>query len=189
MQTLITPEKVLEEVRKATVETLRIKEDQVQLANSFVTDLGLESLDFLDINYRLEQAFGIKMARHFFLEHVEEMFGEGTAIDAKGKLTPKALKLLTIRYDTENLPDLSRGMDMDEVPALITVQSMVDAVMSMLGTLPDQCPSCSASAWKTDDGTHIICGKCGADGVFINGDELIKDWLNQVQAETKLFSA
>jgi acyl carrier protein len=189
MQSLITPEKVLEEVRKATVETLRIKEDQIQLANSFVKDLGLESLDFLDINYRLEQAFGIKMARHFFLEHVEEMFGEGTAIDPRGKLTEKALKLLTIRYDPNNLPDLSKGLDMDEVPALITVQSMVDVVMDILETLPEKCPSCGASAWKTEDGTHIICGQCGADGVFTNGDELIKEWLNKVQADTKLFTA
>jgi acyl carrier protein len=189
MQTIITPEKVLEEVRKATVETLRIKEDQIQPANSFVKDLGLESLDFLDINYRLEQAFGIKMARHFFLEHVEEMFGEGTAIDPKGKLTDKALKLLTIRYDSESLPDLSNGMDMDDVPGLITVQSMVDVVMDLLNTLPEQCPACGASAWKTDDGTHIVCGQCGADGVFTNGDDLIKNWLTKVQADTQIFTA
>ena len=33
-----------------------------------MADLGAESLDFLDLNYRLEQTFGIRMARHFVLE-------------------------------------------------------------------------------------------------------------------------
>jgi ribosomal protein S27AE len=78
---------------------------------------------------------------------------------------------------------------MDDVPGLITVQSMVDVVMDLLNTLPEQCPACGASAWKTDDGSHIVCGQCGADGVFTNGDDLIKNWLTKVQADTQIFTA
>jgi len=38
-------------------------------------DLNAESLDFLDISYNLEQTFGLKMARHFVLDYVEESWG------------------------------------------------------------------------------------------------------------------
>ena len=114
------------------------------------------------------------MARHFFLEHVEEMFGEGAAIDEDGRLTETALTLLRTRYGEENLPDLSDGLDMDQVPALITVRSMADAVLSILATLPEKCPACNAAQWKTDDGTHIVCGACGEAAAFTNGDDLIR---------------
>jgi len=73
---------------------LRVDESTIKPESSLINDLGAESLDFLDINYRLEQAFGMKMARHFVLEHIEEMFGEGTAIDEDGRLTDKAIELL-----------------------------------------------------------------------------------------------
>lgn len=129
------------------------------------------------------------MARHFFLEHVEEMFGEGAAIDEDGRLTKNALTLLRTRYGEENLPDLSNGLDMDQVPPLITIRSMADAVLSIMATLPERCPACNAAQWKTDDGTHIVCGACGEAAPFTNGDDLIKSWLRQVQDQTGLFTS
>ena len=188
MQNLIKAERVQEELKKAIAETLRTDPSGIEAASSLVRDLNVESLDFLDIDYRMEQAFGIKMARHFILEHVEELFGEGTAIDPDGRLTDKAIELLKLRYEGKEMPDLSGGLDTDEVPALITVQSMTDAIMAILDTLPDKCPACGASAWKTDDGTHIVCGACGAPGVFTGGDDLIRQWLEAVQQEKKLFA-
>jgi acyl carrier protein len=188
MPNLIRQERVYEELTKALVETLRAKPENVKPESSLVKDLGAESLDFLDIDYRVEQAFGIKMARHFFIEHVEEMFGEGAAIDPDGRLTEPALTLLKSRYGEENLPDLSAGLEMDQLSGLITVRSMADAVTSILATLPEAC-ACGASAWKADDGAHVTCGACGAAAAYTNGDDLIQQWLTRVQAETGLFKA
>jgi acyl carrier protein len=186
-QDLISEGTVLEEVKKATAETLNIDKASIAPESSLIGDLGAESLDFLDINYRLEQAFGIKMARHFVLEHVEEMFGEGSAIDENSQLTEKAVDLLKIRLG-ENLPaDLHAGMDMDAVPSLITVQSIAKGVMDILDSLPEKCTSCGAAAWKTDGSTRIVCGSCGEAAAFTNGDDLIKAWLTKVQDEKKIF--
>lgn len=184
-QNVITKEKVFEELKKAIVETLRVDENAIKPESSLINDLGAESLDFLDINYRMEQAFGIKMARHFVLEHIEEMFGEGSALDENGQLTEKAIELLKIRYG-DNMPDLKPGMDMDEIPAMVTVQSMADGVMDILNTLPDKCP-CGSGQWKSDDGRHVTCSSCGKEAEFTNGDDLIKNWLTNVQEEKKIF--
>ena len=186
MQNIISQAKILEVVRQATADTLRVDVAQVRPECSFVQNLGLESLDFLDINYRLEQAFGLKMARHFYLEHVEDMFGEGKAIDERGRLTAAAIQLIRIRYGDQNLPQLADGLEMEQVPALITVQSIVDVVSGILDTMPERC-ACGASAWKTEDGTHIVCGACGARAPLTNGDDLTRSWLAQVQAEHRLF--
>jgi len=179
MQELIRDETVLNEVRRALTETLRGVPATVAPETSIVRDLGAESLDFLDLNYRLEQTFGIRMARHFFLEHMEEMYGEGTAIDATGRLTARALTVLKARYPEAVVPENDSGLDMDEVPALITVRALTGTIMDILGTLPEHC-SCGASAWRTEDGTHIICGACRQGAAFTNGDELTRQWLSEL---------
>lgn len=185
-QTIITEQKVFDELKKAVFETLKADEDSIKPGTSLIKDLGAESLDFLDINYRLEQAFGIKMARHFVLEHIEEMFGEGSAIDENGQLTEKAIELLKIRFG-DNIPHLKPGMDMDEIPNLITAQSIAKGVMDILDTIPEKCPHCGNPTWKSDDETHIKCGSCGEPAPFKNGDDLINEWLTKVQEEKKIF--
>lgn len=181
----VSEETVYEELKKAIVETLQVDEGDISPESSFTNDLGAESLDFLDINYRLEQSFGIKMARHFVLEHIEEMFGEGAAIDDDGCLTEKAVALLKLRYD-ENMGGVEAGMDMDEVPAMVTVESFAKGVMDILDTLPEQCPKCSSAEWKSEDGLKVLCGSCGESAAYKNGDELIVDWLTEVQQENKI---
>lgn len=185
-QNLISEEKVFEELRKAVVETLRVDEGKIKPESSLINDLGAESLDFLDINYRLEQAFGIKLARHFVLEHVEEMFGEGSAIDEEGRLTEKAIELLKVRFGG-GVEGLSAGMDMDEIPAFVTAGTMARGVMDVLDNLPDKCSNCGSSSWKADNGVRITCGSCGESASFPNGDDLIREWLTKVQEEKKIF--
>jgi acyl carrier protein len=185
-QNFITEATVFEEVKKAIAETLNINKDSIKPESSLIKDLGAESLDFLDINYRLEQAFGIKMARHFILEHIEEMFGEGSAIDANSQITDKAVSLLQFRMG-ENFPELRPGMDMDEVPALVTAQSLTSGVLDILNSLPEKCSACGNSEWQSENGLRIKCGSCGEYAAFTNGDDLIKAWLTKVQEEKKIF--
>ncbi len=171
-----TKEDIFETVKLCLVEALSVDEDEVTPEASLTRDLGAESLDFLDINYQMEQLFGMRMARHFFLEHAEEMFGEGSAIDDSGRLTPPAMALLRERYGEATLPSTGDGLDLDEVPALITVQAVVDTILAILATLPERCP-CGASAWRTENGTRIVCETCGEGAPFSTGDELTKQWL------------
>ena len=185
-QSFISEQKVFEEFKKAIVEALGVDENSIHSESSLIKDLGAESLDFLDINYKLEQVFGIKMARHFILEHTEDMFGEGSTVNDETQLTENAIKLLKIRFEGD-LPDIKAGVDLNEVPNLITVQTMVRGVMELLNTLPEKCSSCGKVAWKLEDGNRIKCGSCEEYATFTNGDDLIKEWLSNVQKEHKIF--
>lgn len=182
MQNVIDREKVMTELRSAVADTLRLDEAAVEPTHSLVRDLAAESLDFLDINYRMEQAFGIKMARHFVLEHAEEIFGEGTMVDDLGRLTQGGVALLRRRYPEGEIGDEMVGFDMGEVPALITVDAIADTVMDLLSTLPEECP-CGATAWSTADGTHIVCKVCDRPADLVDGDRRIRTWLRTVETE------
>ncbi len=184
-QTLVTDQKVLEAVETNIAETLRIPAAKITPEKTLIEDLGAESLDFLDMNYRMEQTFGIRTARHFIIEHVEELFGEGTAVDENGRLTEKGVEVLKLRLGDHR--DLQAGMELEEVPSFVTVQSVANAVMDVLNTLPQQCTYCGRSEWKSEDGTRIHCGACAKAAVYASGDDLVKDWLRQVQEEKKLF--
>jgi acyl carrier protein len=185
-QTLIPEDRVLEEVIRAISEGLGIDRARVKRESSLIKDLEAESLDFLDINYRLEQAFGIKTARHSVLEHMEEMFGEESAVDPDGKLTKNAVKVLRLRFN-DSAGELKPGMDMDELPTLVTVHSIVEGVMNLLDTLPDACPNCGKRDWRGTDEVRIGCGACSENAAFTNGDELVDQWLTQVQEKEKIF--
>ncbi|MBF0344682.1 MAG: hypothetical protein HQL06_10685 [Nitrospirae bacterium] len=182
----IDDNRVLTEVKKAIAETLSIDTEKITPESSLVRDLGAESLDFLDINYRLEQVFGVKMARHFILEHMEEMFGEGAAIDENGQITEKAVRLMRLRLG-EEIEGLAPGMDMDQVPPLITVSTIVRGLREILTTLPEMCTSCGTVPWKCDDGTRLVCSNCGEGAAYSTGDDLIKAWLTKTQDEHKIF--
>jgi acyl carrier protein len=185
-QKIIGENKVFSELKRTISKALGVDEPSIRPESVLTRDLDAESLDFLDISYNLEQIFGFKMARHFVLEHAEEMFGEGKAVDENGCLTPQAVEMLKLRFASDRTP-LKPGMDMDEVVHLVTVDSMAGSVLDILDSLPETCPDCGRSSWATEDGTHILCGSCGSAAVYKTGDELVIDWLKQIQEKNRFF--
>jgi acyl carrier protein len=184
---LVTPERVDEEVRKALGKALRKDPAAIGMDQSIVSDLGGSSLDFLDVTFKLEQAFGIRLAHQVLLDHVEETFGEGKAIDASGRLTPGAVEVLRLRLGDH--PALAPGMYADEVPALVTPRTLARAVSEIVDALPPACTACGASQWKTDDGAKVVCGACKKPAAYPDGDAVTKAWVETVSKQKGLFAA
>ena len=180
----VSRETIEAEVRAALAATLRKDADTIDMSKSIVKDLGATSIDFLDINFRLEGAFGIQLATQLMLDHVEEQVGEGQAIDADNKITAPAAELLTMYFG--ELPGLEAGISADEIPALVTPSVVADGVERLLDELPAAC-SCGASDWKSEDGRKVVCGACGDEAEYPDGDDMIEAWIQSVQAERKLF--
>jgi acyl carrier protein len=175
---VITEEQIYREVRKAVAETLRVEDDSIQPNHSFTGDLGAESLDFIDINYRLEQSFRISMPRKSLVEHMEELFGEATAIDDSGQITDTAVLVLKARLG-EGAQGVQSGMLVEDIQTLITPQTFVEIVKEILGSCPETCTSCGAANWTAADNTIITCGECGKPASLANGDDLIQSWLEE----------
>jgi acyl carrier protein len=180
-ESLISPDQIYREVQKAIADALQISEQKVEPDSSLIRDLAAESLDFIDINFRLEQRFNVGMPRKYFLEHVEELFGEGTAIDESGRLTEAAVTIWNARLGSAG-PQVHAGMPLDEVPALVTPRTLVMIVEEILATCPATCPGCGKAAWTVADGSPITCGGCGAQAPLLAGDDVIRRWLEDFRA-------
>jgi acyl carrier protein len=184
---LVTEARIDEEVRKAVAQSLRKDPSAVRPDASIMTDLGGTSLDFLDMTFRLEQAFGVRLSHATIVDHIEEAFGEGKAIDAQGSLTADAVEILRSRFGAEGA--LQPGMYADEVPRLVTPATLAVGVREILSRLPATCTHCKATKWESSNGARVKCGACGKDAVYPDGDALIRSWLEETAKSRGLFAA
>ncbi len=118
-------------IRTALVDALGVDEDEVTPEATLVGDLGAESIDFLDIVFRLEKAFDIKIPRG-------ELFPEdiltSTQYVQQGKLTPEGLAELKKRMPFADLDEFGKDPVVKNFVNQLTVQDMVRYVESKLAT-------------------------------------------------------
>ena len=122
----MTREEIFEEVREVLVDALGLDDDEVTENATLMGDLGAESIDFLDIVFRLEKSFGIKIPR-------EELFPAESLMSnpdfvSNGKLTDKGIAEFKQRMPHSDLSALQENPDINRLPDLFTVGSVVNFV-------------------------------------------------------------
>jgi acyl carrier protein len=113
---------VFEKVKTCLVEALGVDDDEVTPEASIMGDLGAESIDWLDIVFRLERAFGIKIPHG---ELSPEDILTNTEYVQDGKVTPAGLGQLKQRMPFADLSKFERNPAVQDFPHLLTVQDMV----------------------------------------------------------------
>ena len=117
-----TYDEIYEKVQATLVDALGVDEDDVTRDATLQGDLGAESIDFLEIVFRLERNFGIKIPRG-------ELFPENVVSDPEmihnGKLTAKGLDELKTRMPYADLTEFKKDPRLDKVEDLFTVELLV----------------------------------------------------------------
>jgi acyl carrier protein len=125
-----TKEDVFEKVKTALVDALGVDEDEVTPAATMVGDLGAESIDFLDIVFRLEKAFNIEIPR-------SELFPEDVLTNAEyvqeGRVTETGLVELKRRMPFADLSRFEQNPVVQEFGNLLTVSDLCRYIESKLG--------------------------------------------------------
>jgi len=120
-------DEIFAKVRTALVDALGVDEDEVTPEATMVGDLGAESIDFLDIVFRLEKAFDIKIPRG-------ELFPEDILTNAEyvkdGKVTPAGVAQLRQRMPFADLNKFESNPVVQDFGNLLTVQDMCRYVES-----------------------------------------------------------
>lgn len=106
-----TNDEILEKVRSTLVDALGVDEDDVTPDATLFKDLGAESIDLLDIVFRLERNFGIKIPRgELFPENVSD-----PELAQNGKLTPKGLTEMKPRMPYADLSGFEANPEVDKL--------------------------------------------------------------------------
>lgn len=111
-------------------DALGVDEDEVTAEASLTADLGAESIDFLDIVFRLEKTFDFKISQgELFPENLTE---NPDWVD-DGKLTDAGLDMLKERMTHVDFNDIESGdRDVAKIADSITVTSLVNFVQNKL---------------------------------------------------------
>ena len=113
---------IFEKIQEILVDALAVDDDEVTLQATLIGDLGAESIDILDISFKLEQDFGFKIAQG-------ELFPEGITQDPDyvedGKVTAKGIELLKERVPHFNFESLQADPAVENVAKIFTVEALV----------------------------------------------------------------
>ncbi|MEM7783476.1 MAG: acyl carrier protein [Planctomycetota bacterium] len=120
----VNPE-VFEKVKEALVDALGVDDDEVTESATMVGDLGAESIDFLDIVFKLEKAFDIQIPR-------DELFPDDILTNAEyvsdGKVTPEGLEKLKERMPFADLTRFEANPVVQDFGNLLTVKDLCNYV-------------------------------------------------------------
>jgi acyl carrier protein len=123
-------DEILQKVRSILGEALGADEEEITPQASLTGDLQAESIDFLDIVFRLEKTFSTA-ERPFKISQGElfpENLMENPAWVMNGRLTDAGMAMLRSRMPHVDFSAYERDRDVSKVGELITVNSIVSFV-------------------------------------------------------------
>lgn len=126
-------DEIFAQVQSTLVDALGVDEEEVTENATLTDDLGAESIDFLDIVFRLEKAFTIKIPRGELFpdeivnnpDHVED-----------GSFTEAGLAQLKASMPHADFSEFEKSPSVENVPSLFTVKTMVNYVEQKLAQQP-----------------------------------------------------
>jgi acyl carrier protein len=126
----VTKDDVFKKVQTALVDALGVDEEEVTPQATMVGDLGAESIDFLDIVFKLEKAFGIEIPR-------KELSPEDILTNADyvqdGKVTAAGLAELKRRMAFVDFSKFEKDPQVRNFSNLLTVGDLCRYVESKVG--------------------------------------------------------
>ena len=123
-------DEIYAKVKTVLVDALGVDDDEIKPNAVIRDDLGAESIDFLDIQFRLEKAFNIKIPKG-------DMFPENLESDPNfvqgGKVTPAGIAELKKRMPKSDFTEFERDPELEKISRLFTVDAIVNYVTGKIG--------------------------------------------------------
>ena len=114
-----TQEEIYTKVSATLVEALNVDEEEIKPTSTLQGDLGAESIDFLDIVFRLERECGIKIPRGELFS--ERVFEPSAGLVQNGQVTAEGLAVLRAQMPYADFTALERDHRLKRIDDLLTV--------------------------------------------------------------------
>lgn len=122
----MTRDEIADRVAQALVQALGVSRSDIRPETSLAGDLEAESIDFLDVVFRLEKDFGIEIARGELFP--QELLRDPNLV-AGGKVTAAGVAAIRERFGFTDLSGLEAGLSVEDLMNnMLTVRLIVDYV-------------------------------------------------------------
>lgn len=125
-------EEIFQKVSATLVDALNVEQEEIKPTSTLQGDLGAESIDFLDIVFRLEREFGIKIPRNELFP--ESIFQGDPEFVQNGKVTQKGLDELRQKMPFADLSKFEKNPELTAISDLFTVEMIAKYIEGKLAT-------------------------------------------------------
>src|SRR5438270_4226090 len=115
-------------VKEAVVEALALDEDEVTDESTLMDDLGAESIDLLDILFRIQKSTGVKIEASDLGDYIQGGIPDDEFSDDNEVITAAGAAQLHKVMPQTDPSDIEGKLSADEVMTLFTVQNLVEMV-------------------------------------------------------------
>ena len=127
----LTKDEIFGKVQETLVDALGVDEDEVTPEATLVGDLGAESIDFLDIVFRLEKNFSVKIPRGELFP--ENLASADSSFVQNGRVTEAGIAELRQKMPHANVNKLAADPRVENIQDLFTVGMIVKFLEAKLG--------------------------------------------------------
>ena len=128
---MLTQDEIYQKVSATLVDALNVDDDEISPEATLQGDLGAESIDFLDIVFRLEKQFGVKIPREELFP--ESIFQGDPQFVTDGKVNEAGIRELQERMPFADLSDFRKDPRLEKMEDLFTVELIVNYLQKKLG--------------------------------------------------------
>ncbi len=125
----MTREEIFEKVKEVLVDALAADDDEVTAEATLEGDLGAESIDYLDIRFKLEQEFDFKIADG---ELFPDDVGRNSEFVQDGKVTATGIAAMKEKLPHIDFTAFEANPEVGKVSELFTVDTLVSFVENKL---------------------------------------------------------
>ncbi len=126
----MTQDDIFKRVKTQLVDALGVDEDDVKITSRLQADLNAESIDFLDIVFRLEREFGLKIDRNELFP--ESIFQGDPNFIQNGMLTAAGLNELREKMPYADITKFAANPKFENIGDLFTVELITKYIQSKL---------------------------------------------------------
>ncbi len=123
---------IFDVVQDAFAEALGLDLDEVSYESKIIDDLGAESLDLLDIVFRLERSFDIKIPRGGIETAAKDGLTGDEVYEINGVLTALGLEKLSHAMPEVPREEFTEGLKVAEVPLLFRVATFCRLICHLM---------------------------------------------------------
>lgn len=173
----MTESEVFDQFAQIVAKSLRIDRAQVHL-DTYLTDLGAESLDLIEITMETETQFHIFLPDKSILETAVEVFGPDI-LEKDGYLTEAGKQLLLRRMPETDAQAFEGEVALKDLHHyFLRVGTWVRMIQGLAQYTPDTCAACGGPM-TASMGFRMKCAQCGQEITLRSGEEVNREWVRE----------